>query len=396
MNHPLRVAVVVQRYGEDVIGGAESAARGVAEHLAPHVNVQVITTCARDYTTWENVYPPGEHQLNGVRLLRFPVDHARDWQAAQRETGRFLQRKRALDEELTWVRREGPFSTPLLNYIRRNEHTHDIFVFFTYLYATTCFGLPLVAHKAILAPTAHDEPFLYMEIYRRLCNLPQRLIYLTQAEQALVNQVTGNGHIPSDVIGVGINAPPDPSAERFRRKIGIHEPFILYGGRISAAKNVPELFDFFQRYRRENGRPVKLLLMGQTDIPVPAHADIRHLGVLSEEDKFDALAAAELVVLPSLYESLSIIILEAWLLGTPVLVNGRCEVTRRQCQQSKGGLYYGSYDEFAAILDRLLGDPGLAARLGGQGRRFVASTYNWDAIIGRYLANFVALAGSHL
>ncbi len=391
----MRVAIVVQRYGEEVIGGAESAARGVAEHLAPHVDVQVITTCAQDYTTWENVYPAGAHQLDGVRMLRFPVDRPRDWQAAQRETGRFLQGKRTLDEELAWVRREGPFSSNLLRYIQGSGHAYDLFLFFTYLYATTCFGLPLVADKAILAPTAHDEPFLYMQIYRRLCNLPRRLIYLTHAEQSLVNHVTGNGHIPSDVIGVGVNAPPGPSAERFRRSFDVREPFILYGGRISAAKNVPELIDFFHRYRQESGRPIKLLLMGPADISVPAHPSIRHLGVLSEADKFDALAAAGLVVLPSIFESLSIIILEAWLLGTPVLVNGRCDVTRKQCQQSKGGLYYGSYDEFAAILDLLLGDPGLGAQLGRQGRRFVESAYTWNAVIGRYLANFAALADSH-
>lgn len=384
MSRPTRIALVVQRYGPEVNGGAEAAARAIAEQLATRLEVHVLTTCAVDYTTWANVYPAGTSQLNGVHLHRFPVDSTRDWNRAQKETGRFLQQERTLEDEIAWVRQAGPFATPLLQFIKRSAADFDAFIFFTYLYATTCFGLPLVAHKAILVPTAHDEPFLYMEIFRRLCRLPRHIIYLTHAEKELVQRITGNRAVPSDVLAMGIDPPAQPRPERFRHKYQVQGDFLLYGGRISEAKNVPELLDFFQRYLASHPRPGQLILMGQPTIPIPSHPQIQAIGFVSEQDKQDALSAATLVVLPSLFESLSIIILEAWLAGVPVLVNGRCEVTRQQCRLSNGGLYYTSYDEFVATLDRLLDTPPLRARLGQQGQQFVIQHYTWPIILDQY------------
>lgn len=380
------IALVVQRYGEAVNGGAETAARWLAEQLATRLPVEVITTCATNYTTWEDVYPAGQRLENGVLVHRYPVDTTRDWQRAQRETGLFLLRKRTLEEEIEWVRREGPFSTPLLQHIYRagRQNTYRAFIFFTYIYATTCLGLPLVPDRSILVPTAHDEPYIYMEVFKRLLHMPRHLVYLTEAERDVVHRITGNNDRPYSIAAVGIDVSPDASAERFRQKYGIHGDFLLYGGRISKAKNIPELLEFFARYREENGRPLKLVLMGQPDLPLEQHPDIIHLGFLSEADKYDALRAATLFVLPSLFESLSIIILEAWLLGTPVLVNGRCEVTRQQARLSNGGLYYASYDEFAAQLDLLLDRPELRATLGQQGRRFVQQRYTGERILDCY------------
>jgi glycosyltransferase involved in cell wall biosynthesis len=384
MNTSLRVALVVQRYGPEVAGGAETAARWIAEKLATRLEVDVLTTCALDYTTWANHYLPGRSRHKGVTIHRFAVDHTRDWGRSLRETGRFMQRERTLAEEATWVRQEGPFSTALLQYIKRHAADYEAFIFFTYLYATTCFGLPLVADKAILVPTAHDEPFLYMEIFRRLCHLPRSLIYLTVAEQMLVQRITGNISRPHEVIAVGLDRPDDVSAERFRHQHNLHEPFLLYGGRISAAKNVPELLAFFTRYREETRRPLKLVLMGRAHMELASHPDILAVGYVSEQEKYDAIQAATLVVLPSIYESLSIIILEAWLLGIPVLVNGRCAVTKQQCRLSNGGLYYVSYREFAATLSRLLDNPLLRRKLGTQGHRFVRERYHWPEILTRY------------
>lgn len=380
----LQVAIVVQRYGPEVNGGAEAAARSIAEHLASEIDVHVITTCAIDYTTWKNAYSPGESYLNGVHINRFPVDQPRNWAQSQKLTGRFLLRERTLDEELEWIRNEGPFSTPLIQFIKRSQPRFDVFVFFTYLYATTFFGLPLVAEKSILVTAAHDEPFLYMDAYRSLLQLPRHIIYLTQAEQELVTRVAGNGRIPSDVVAIGLDAPADISPERFRQKYGIQGDFLLYSGRISEAKNIPELLDYFFRYQASHAEPLKLVLMGQAHIPVPVHPDIIPLGFVSEQDKFDGLSAATVFVLPSLFESLSIVILEAWLMETPVLVNGRCEVLKYQCRQSNGGLYYISYDEFESELALLLHSPQLRRQLGHQGQQFTSQHYNWEPVIIRY------------
>ncbi|MCB9422036.1 MAG: glycosyltransferase [Ardenticatenaceae bacterium] len=386
-----RIAIVVQRYGAEVNGGAEAAARSIAEHLTSVVDVHVITTCAVNYTTWENVYSPGESYLNNVHIHRFLVDKARNWTQSQKWTGRFLLRDRTLDEEIDWIRNEGPFSTPLIQFIKQSESRFDVFIFFTYLYATTFFGLPLVAEKSVLVTAAHDEPFLYMEAYRSLLQMPRQIIYLTQAEQELVTRVAGNGRIPSDVIALGLEAPTDISPERFREKYGIQGDFLLYSGRISEAKNIPELLDYFLRYRASRSEPLKLVLMGQAHIPLPTHPDIIPLGFVSEQDKFDGLSAATVFVLPSLFESLSIIILEAWLMETPVLVNGRCQVTKQQCRYSNGGLHYTSYDEFEALLSTLLRTPQLRQHLGKQGQQFVHQHYNWETTLAKYQALFTKM-----
>lgn len=380
-----RVAIVVQRYGEEVSGGAELHARWLAERLLPLAEIHVLTTCAVDYVTWANEYPAKTTLVNGVTVHRFAVDQPRDWAAAQKQTQALLLQEHSLFDEIAWVKAQGPYSTALLTAVRQSYANFDAFIFFTYLYATTYFGLPLVSDKAILVPTAHDEPFLYLPVFRPLFHLPRAIVYNTLTEKGLVNRVTGNHGRAQDIIaGVGVNLPDHVSAERFRQKYQIDGPFLLYVGRIAHGKNVPELLEDFQQFRQHQKDPLKLVLIGKANFDLPTHPDIVPLGFLSEQDKFDALQAASVVVMPSLYESLSMIVLEAWLMGRPVLVNGRCAVLRNQCRRSNGGLYYTSYDEFSATLQQLLSNPSLRQQLGRQGQRFAQTEYHWDTIIHRY------------
>lgn len=380
-----RVAIIVQRYGEEVSGGAELHARWLAERLLPLAEIHVLTTCAVDYVTWANEYPAKTTLVNGVTVHRFAVDQPRDWAAAQKQTQALLLQDHSLFDEIAWVKAQGPYSTALLTAVRQSYANFDAFIFFTYLYATTYFGLPLVSDKAILVPTAHDEPFLYLPVFRPLFHLPRAIVYNTLTEKGLVNRVTGNHGRAQDIIaGVGVNLPDHVSAERFRQKYQIDGPFLLYVGRIAHGKNVPELLEDFQQFRQHQKDPLKLVLIGKANFDLPTHPDIVPLGFLSEQDKFDALQAASVVVMPSLYESLSMIVLEAWLMGRPVLVNGRCAVLRNQCRRSNGGLYYTSYDEFSAALQQLLSNPSLRQQLGRQGQRFAQTEYHWDTIIHRY------------
>lgn len=382
-----RVAIVVQRYGEEVSGGAELHARWLAERLLPLAEIHVLTTCAVDYVTWANEYPAKTTLVNGVTVHRFAVDQPRDWAAAQKQTQALLLQDHSLFDEIAWVKAQGPYSTALLTAVRQSYANFDAFIFFTYLYATTYFGLPLVSDKAILVPTAHDEPFLYLPVFRPLFHLPRAIVYNTLTEKGLVNRVTGNHGRAQDIIaGVGVNLPEQVSAERFRQKYQIDGPFLLYVGRIAHGKNVPTLLEDFQQFRQHQKDPLKLVLIGKANFDLPTHPDIVSLGFLSEQDKFDALQAASIVVMPSLYESLSMIVLEAWLMGKPVLVNGRCAVLRNQCRRSNGGLYYTSYDEFSAALQQLLSNPHLRQQLGRQGQHFAQTEYHWDTIIHRYKA----------
>lgn len=388
MRKKWRIAVVVQRYGEEVAGGAELHARWLAEHLLSLADVHVITTCAVDYTTWADYYPPGDSILNGVPIHRFPVDAPRDWQRARQQTGRILLYEHTLFDEIAWMKEQGPYSTPLLNHLRESYHHYDAFIFFTFLYATTYFGLPLVSDKAILVPTAHDDQYLPLPIFRPLFHLPYAIVYNTIPERMLVNRLTSNCNAQELIAGIGINVPPDASPQRFRQKYGLDDDYVLYLGRIHESKNVPELIAYFARFRQQYEKPIKLALVGQSQITWPPHPDIVHLGFVSEQDKFDAIQAAEVVIMPSLYESLSMLALEAWLMEKPMLVNGRCQVLKHQCRQSNGGLYYTSYDEFETGLSLLLSSPQLRQQLGRQGHQFTAQHYNWETIIAKYQTLF--------
>lgn len=384
------IAIVVQRYGAEVNGGAEYFARVLAERLTAVADIRVLTTCAIDYQTWANEYAPGESELNGVVVERHPVDFPRTSEMAQR-TAAVLHKSHGIFDEYDWVRLQGPYSTPLFDRIRALYPQTDLFIFVTYLYAHTIFGLPLVSDKALLIPHAHDEPFLRLAVMRHIFHAPQAIVYNVEPEMRLVQRVMGNEHVPQFVAGVGIDAPVDVSADRFRATFGIDGPFVLYVGRIDLGKNLPELFDFFDRFRADHGDDLKLVLMGKAHIPIPQRPDIISLGFVSEQDKFDALAAASVLIQPSRYESLSLVALESWLVETPVLLNGRCEVLKYQCRQSNGGLYYFNYDEFSAALRYLLDHPAQAAAMGQHGRAFVHRRFNWDVIVAKFQALFETL-----
>lgn len=379
-----RIAIVVQRYGEEVNGGAELHARWLAEHLLPLADVHVVTTCAVEYSTWVNEYPSGETTLNGVIVHRFPVDAPRNWVREMRQTQQLLLHPHTLIDEYTWLKEQGPFSTPLFDYLQTHHRIFDVFIFFTYLYAQTFFGLPLVSDKAILVPTAHEEPFLKLPLFRSLFHLPRAIAYNTETERQTVRQHTHNHRVPSEVVGVALNVPEQTSGGRFRQKYGVQGEFMLYVGRIDEAKNVPELLAYFEKFQDEEKRPFSLILIGKNLIPLPDRPDIRHLGFVSEQDKFDAITAATLGVMPSIYESLSMITLETWFMGKPMLVNGRCEVLRQLCRQSNGGLYYNSYEEFKLTLNWLLNSAESRTQLGQQGQTFVQHTYTWDIVIAKY------------
>ena len=244
----LKIAIIVQRYGLEVSGGAELHARWLAEHLLNIAQVDVLTSCALDYRTWANHYPAGITNLNGVTVHRFPSDRERPIQLSPEQIKLNLKiRKERYDpvEEAEWMWSQGPTSSHLIQKIERSYHLYDAFIFFTYQYASTAFGLPLVSDKAILVPTAHDEPILYYPIFRKLFHAPRAIAYNTEAERLFVNRITRNHHVPHTVVGIGINEPPDHSADRFRQKFKVEGPFITYLGRLVEQKNVPELIDYF-------------------------------------------------------------------------------------------------------------------------------------------------------
>lgn len=383
-----KVAFIVQRYGAEVNGGAELYARWMAERLLPHADVTVLTTRAIDFYTWANHYPAGETIINGVRVQRYGVDKPRNWKRSQKQTRKVLLHAATLAEEEAWMKAQGPYSTALFDAIVQQQDDFDLFVFFTYIYATTYFGLPSVIEKSILVPAAHEEPTLAMGLFRPIFHSPPFIIYLTQQERHYVHARLENQHVPNLVAGIGINAPDQTDPDRFRQKFNISGDFLFYIGRIDPAKNVPALIDDFLAYQTTTGRDITLVLAGKSQIEIANHPCIRPIGFISEQDKFDGLRAATALVNPSLFESLSIVLLEAWLMGTPTLVNSRCSVLKNQSRRSNGGLWYGGSAEFTATLTYLLDHPAQRTLLGKNGQKFVKKEYDWNIVLAKFMAAF--------
>ncbi|HEY6361048.1 MAG TPA: glycosyltransferase family 4 protein [Vicinamibacterales bacterium] len=388
----MKLAVVVQRYGADISGGAELHARYIAERLNAHAEVTVLTTCARDYLSWRNELPKGLTEVNGVRVERFPVSRERHLAEFARRSDQVFHSVHSLHEELKWLDSEGPVSRELLSRLRAAAREFDFVLFFSARYHHAYHGARARAERAVLVPTMERDPALGLGLFRPIFRGVRGIMYNSVEERALIHAVSGNQHVPGVVVGVGSEIPSDVSAERARQKFGLRNAFVIYVGRIDANKGCAELFDFFTQYSSRCSAPLDLVLIGTPVLSIPAHPRIRHLGYVSDQDKFDAIAAAEVLVMPSRYESLSMVALEAWALGRPVLANAGCDVLVGQCIRSNAGLYYENEREFTATLDALLGDRALAANLGRNGQAYYQRHYNWSVIERQYLAMFERLA----
>lgn len=383
----MKLAVVVQRYGADLNGGAELHARYVAEHLAPHADVEVLTTSTTDYITWKNDLTPGIEQVNGIPVCRFPVSRERDPDDFGRRSEHVFGEEHSIGSELAWLRSEGPTSPALVKHLRRHGHEYDFCVFFSYRYYHAYHGARVTPDQAVLVPTAERDPALGLEIFGPAFRGVRALMYNSHEERALIQGVSGNERVPGVVVGIGSEVPSDPQPDRFRQRTGLQGPTLIYVGRIDENKGCKELFDFFQRYARIDPA-LTLVLIGNPIMAIPEHPRIRHLGFVSDEEKFDAMAAAELLVIPSYYESLSMVTLEAWALGRPVLANGKCDVLCGQCVRSNAGLYYGNYEEFAESLHTILTQRRLREALGANGRIYFNRHYTWPTIERKYLDMF--------
>ena len=385
--NPMKIAFVVQRYGLEVNGGAELLCRIVAEHLSKKISIEIITTCAIDYISWKNEYPRGTSILNNVTIRRFSVDSPRDIKKFNSFSEFIFMHDHTRDDEIKWMKLQGPYSSDLLNYIKENKNYYDLFVFFTYLYCTTFFGFPLVSNKAILVPTAHDEPPIYLSIFNGLFKLPQAILYNTEEEKNFVNLKFKTEKISQDIIGTGIDIPDTIDPTAFERQYGLKN-FIVYVGRIDESKGCKELFDFFIHFKRKYPSSLKLVLLGKAVMKVPDHPDIFPLGFVSEQDKFNCIMASEMLVMPSKFESLSIVLFEAWHCNRPVLVNGNSEVLKGQCIRSNGGLWYSNYEEFKECLKILLKNQNIRKILGENGKIFVDKNYRWEIVEEKYLRCF--------
>jgi glycosyltransferase involved in cell wall biosynthesis len=420
----VKIALIVQRYGTDILGGSEYHCRLIAERLAARHQVEVLTTCARDYITWKNEYPEGVDRVRGVAVRRFCTTETRDIEEFNRFSDWIFNYPHTDADEQDWLRRQGPVAPGLLEHLQRTHRSYDILIFFTYLYAPTALGLLIDPSRSILVPTAHDEPAIRLRLYRDLFRKARAIAYNTDVERRFLNSTFDIRATAEATIGCGVDLPqnrPHPGTpeaaeaaasddenapdkgygnrrrmrgrgEAFRRRHRLHGPVALYGGRIDPGKGCEELLQYFNGYQRAGG-DATLVLMGAKLMPLPEDPAVRFAGMLSEAERAEALEAATVVVVPSPHESLSLLALEAMAVGTPILVNGRSDVLVDHCRKSQAGLYYGCEDEFTEALKMLLADDRLRAQMGRNGRQYVKTNYRWDVIMQKYEGLMAALKG---
>ena len=382
----MKVAIVVQRYGADINGGAEQHARYVAEHLAKHVEVEVLTTCAhRDYISWKNELPEGKEMVHGIAVHRFPVAAERNPIEFAKWSEQVFTRQHSLRDELAWLDAEGPTSPALIDHIKKHEADYDFFIFFSFRYHHSFHGCRAVPSKAILVPTAERDGALGLGLYPPVFRGVRAFMYNSFEERALIQTVANNQSVPGVVVGVGSEIPERSNGGRFRQKFDMRDHFAIYVGRIDENKGCVELFEYFEHYSASLVDGMHLVLVGTPHVPIPKHPRIHHLGFLEDQDKYDAMAASELLIMPSYLESLSMVALEAWAMGKPVLANAKCDVLQGQCLRSNAGLFYANYQEFAATMRAIDTTSSLQAALGRNGRGFFERHYAWPVIEKKYV-----------
>ena len=344
-----RLLLVVQRYGAEVVGGSEQHARLVAQRLARRHTVEVATTTALDYWTWAPYYAAGDDFLDSILVRRFAVAAGRDPEFKTFEH-HVLEEEHHVADELAWPRRQGPDCPDLLEFLHAHGREYDAVLFYTYIYAPTALGLPIVPERAALISTAHDEYPLRLAPYRALFHLPRAIGYLTPEERAMVHARFHNQQVPDEVLGYALGDTPVADVDAFRARHGITGPYVLYLGQVSEGKGCDELLAEWIGHRERGGADTTLVLAGTVRMELPDRPDVRALGRVTEEDKASALAGAIALVQPSRLESLGIVLFEAWQHGTPVLVHAANLVTAGQTERAGAGRSYAD-TRFGAALD---------------------------------------------
>jgi glycosyltransferase involved in cell wall biosynthesis len=385
----VKIGFVTPRYGPEVMGGAETAARQLAEHLVAECGweVEAYSTCALDHVTWEDVLDPGESRLNGVTVRRFRSAAGRD-DAFYGLDGmlRVAPRAATRPQSRRWVELNGPVTLDLLDALEASDL--DAVAFYPYLYYPSVIGIGRVPMPAVLHPAAHDEPALYLPVFRGTYAHADAICYHTMAERRLVQRIHPVADRPQIVLGLGV-ADSAATGRPGGELLGLGDrPYLVSVGRVDEHKGSLMLARFFMKYKERHPGPLALALVGPVTCEIPEHPDVVVTGIIDEADKWDIVAGATVSVSPSALESFSLVVLEAWVESVPVVVNATCDPTREHCERSGGGLWFGSYRQFEAVIERLMADEGLRRTLGARGRAYVDRYYQWPVLVRRY-ADFV-------
>lgn len=384
-----KIAFVTPWYGEGISGGAEMELRGISAHMKDAgEDIEILTTCVKDFNSDWNVdyHRSGKTVENGLTVRRFPV-RKRDVKKFDEVNFKLMNGRSITPEEERIYIEEMVNSPQLYKYIKDNKDEYRVFIYIPYMFGTTYYGIQQCPEKSVMIPCFHDESYIYLGIYKNVFENIAGMIYLADEERNLANQVFDLKEVDQAVLGAGVDTNWNGDAETFLNKYDIRDPFILYAGRKDAGKNVDILLRYFCEYKKRNQNTLKLVLIGggNLDIPREHKEDIIDLGFVPIQDKYNAYAAAAFLCQPSTHESFSLVIMESWLAGRPVLVHEQCEVTKSFAVETGGGLYFNDFFEFEGCVNYFLANRKIAKQMGQSGCEYVKEHFSWDVIVDKYL-----------
>jgi glycosyltransferase involved in cell wall biosynthesis len=393
-----RIAIIVPRCHQTLVGGAEALAWQYATLLAGDYAVEVLSSTASDYVSWANDLREGSERREGVTIRRFRAARERggyfhdlhrrllaEFAATAQRVGPRVRWTEALQEE--FIRAQGPVCPGLIEHLALHGEDYAALIFLTYLYPTTYDGARALRHRRWgLVPTLHDEPPAYFGALAQTARRAPRILWNTPAEQRLGGQLWGvdSGNIVAMTVATDMVEPAHEDA-----------PYLLYSGRIDTHKGCSMLIEAFESYKRAHPSDLRLLLTGADKLGLRESEHVRYLGFVDEARKFALMAGALAFVHPSPYESLSIVALEAMAQGTPLIVNGECEVLADHVAISDSGFVFRGEAGLHTAIDAARALTGDAREAQAQrARAYVLQNYSRERVRARLIAEVEALASS--
>jgi glycosyltransferase involved in cell wall biosynthesis len=401
-----KVGIIVQRYGVKVNGGAEVHARILAEQLCKKYDVTVLTSQALEYQTWDPYYDVGESFENGIKVIRFK-NNSRGTKKQQEYYGRKVRGRHLVQklhrlfgkpgwyekvfpeaaiteqDHVKWLQYQGPHIPDLLTYLKEKENNYDAYIFFTALYYPTAMGVLVAPHKSIIVPTMHDEKASYMPGYQQVMSAPAWIMFNTEAEKEFSENLFSIQKSKKRVVGVGIDLLKESLKPAPGKIANIHLPFpyIIYIGRVDKNKGCDILIEYFERFRKETKLKVDLVMVGKKMLAAKPTKHVHYTGFVDDETKNQLLVNSIALVIPSFYESLSLVLLESFGAGKPVIANGNTEVLKSHIDKSGGGWNFYKYPEFKKAMIELLTDDAGRIEKGNKGYEYVSKNYSWEKVM---------------
>ena len=387
-----KIAFVVPWYGDKIPGGAETETRNIVKNLTKKgIEIEILTTCVEKFSSdWnKNHYKEGNYEESGIKIKRFKV-RKRDNKKFDNVNALLMQGKRINFEEEQIFFQEMIRSIDLENYIEENLDNYSLFCFIPYMFGTTYWGVKKAKNKSVLIPCLHDEAYAYMESLKEIFKLSLGCIFLAKPEKELAEKLFfGLKETNKKVIGGGLDINISKDFNGFKEKYNLENPYVLYAGRKDKGKNIDLLIEYFKKFKEKNNDNLDLVLIGggQLEIPKEIKSYVHDLGFIDIEDKYKAYANAVTLIQPSTNESFSIVIMESWLTGRPVIVNNNFAI------ESNGGLYFNNYFEFEEILKFYINNPDIVNKMGQNGKEYVLKNFDKEIVTKKYIDFFKELVG---